>query len=759
MKVNVVYRLKSLAWLLLLWILFGFISCALYKISGRGTPADGVRPLIVLLLGWWASSILYRLGWRLYARIINTIMAIAIFMVVLFFVYYQRIDSFITGDDMVAILQSNPEEQFDFLIFNILRLSAIGWSALAALVFIALSEILFFFNRSRFKDKPFKHPKVWFVLAILFQLGALGVISQLRPIKFYFIMQEQYTTQIKQFNELSQKVQATAQTPAIKEQQGELYVLITGESLNRDLMGCYNGFLDNTPFLSELTQQPETICFTHAYASFVNTMPAVTNALSQGNIARGLTFPEGENLFAVLRSAGVKSAWISNQVRQSRFDTPIAAMADKTDYQYFSIEASEGSSKQQRPDAYLLPQIEKYLATADPTENHLLVIHLMGNHSPYDHRYPNDFREYNYEGKGVIGIADESFDARDELNEYLTSIRYNDEVLQKIYQMCAPRQDFAAMVYLSDHAEEVTPPGGRHNMGQFSYNMVRIPLIVHLSPRYTERYPDTWHTLQLNVEQPFTNDCLYDLMLGLMQVKSSEYAPELSLTTPDYAQNFASARLVQDKPLLADPQLQGELNLKQIKATDPQFVLIDGNSIFKSALAMNSGVEHLLLPVTSTDDMVILDLKPQQNVVDFIDAMPRAPRTVLLQFEKESPINVDAVFSLADKFLQTEFICLVDSTAGLDPSIKSYRNIRFALDLRSATPSEINDDFSYAVIPCAQASAVSVNWPHRQKLIALDCDLNVNSANYLHELQGKAQGLKFVGGRFSTPFDCNTERN
>ena len=607
-------------------------------------------------------------------------------------------------------------------IFNILRLSAIGWSALAALVFIALSEILLFFNRLRFKDKPFKHPKVWFVLAILFQLGAVGVISQIRPIKFYFIMQEQYTTQIKLFNELSQKVQATAQTPAIKEQQGELYVLIIGESLNRDLMGCYNGFLDNTPFLSALTQQPETIRFTHAYASFVNT-------------------------------------WISNQVRQSRFDTPIAAMADKTDYQYFSIEASEGSSKQQRPDAYLLPQIEKYLATADPTENHLLVIHLMGNHSPYDHRYPNDFREYNYEGQSVIGIADESFDARDELNEYLTSIRYNDEVLQKIYQMCASRQDFAAMVYLSDHAEEVTPPGGRHNMGQFSYNMVRIPLIVHLSPRYTERYPDTWHTLQFNVAQPFTNDCLYDLMLGLMQVKSSEYAPELSLTTPDYAQNFASARLVQDKPLLADPQLQGELNLKQTKATDPQFVLIDGNSIFKSALAMNSGVEHLLLPVASTEERVILNLKPQQSAMDFIDAMPHAPRTVLLQFEKAAPINVDAVFALADKFLQTEFICLVDSTAGLDPSIKSYRNIRFALDLRSAAPSEINDDFSYAVIPCAQASAVSVNWPHRQKLIALDCDLNVNSANYLHELQGKAQGLKFVGGRFSTPFDCNTERN
>lgn len=757
MKAGTLYRIKAGVWTLLLWSLFGCIAWALYKISGRGTPADGVRPFIVCLLWWWSALILYRLRLRLYARILNTILALAIFLGVLFFAYYQRIDSFITGDDMVAILQSNPEEQFDFLLFNILRPSALAWSAAAALAFIALCEILFFFVRIRFKEQGYRHPKVWLVVALIFQLGALGVVSQLRPIKFYFIMQQQYTQQIEIFNSLADKVQTSAQSPAVKQEQGELYVLIIGESLNRDLMGCYNGFLDNTPFLTELTDKAQTVRFSNAYASFVNTMPAVTNALSQGNIARGLTFPEGENLFAVLRTAGVKTAWISNQVRQSRFDTPIAAMADKTDFQFFSIEASEGSSKQQRPDAYLLPQIKKYLKSANPAGNHLLVIHLMGNHSPYDHRYPADYPEYEYAGQSIIGISDEGFDARSELNEYLTSIRYNDEVISRIYQLCAAREDFAAMVYLSDHAEEVTPPGGRHNMGQFSYNMVRIPLIVHLSQHYTARYPETWQALQHNAEKPFTNDCLYDLMLGLMQVESTEYAPELSLTTMDYAQDFNQARLVENKTLLDDPQLQGKLNLKQADLDAPHFVLTDGSSVFKTALAMNNGVEHLLLPVAAVQDDVWLAFDPQMTVADFIKALPHAPHTVVLQTSSDVSYSASALRKLADLFPQTEFIWLATLSADAYNRDIVGSNVSLALDLRSASKEALAGgvDYSYAVVPCALDVNERLRLAQQYKLIAFDCELDVNGAHYLQDLQSKAQLFKYVGGSFSTPFDVS----
>lgn len=326
--------------LIILAALFLLQSYFLYKISGRGTLADGVRPFIVFLLWETSAYFLYRLKHTLIARLISLLIALSACLITLFFVYYHRIDSFITGDDMVAILQSNPEEQADFILFNIFTLKGVICAAAACVLTICFNEQLFFFTRRI--DKPLSRlrKKVFLSSAVLFMIAGAIVTSQLRPIKFYFIMREEYYKQIEIFNEVSSKVENISEAPAVKEKQGELYVLVVGESLNRDLMGCYNGFIDNTPFLSKLCSDQNTVQFAHAYSAFVNTMPAITHAFSQGNLVDGLTFPYGENLFAVLRKAGIKSAWISNQVRQSKFDTPIAAIADKTDFQYFSISMS-----------------------------------------------------------------------------------------------------------------------------------------------------------------------------------------------------------------------------------------------------------------------------------------------------------------------------------------------------------------------------------------------------------------------------------
>ena len=85
------------------------------------------------------------------------------------------------------------------------------------------------------------------------------------------------------------------------------------------------------------------------------------------------------------------------------------------------------------PDEYILPQIKSYLDQAATEENHLLVIHLMGNHSPYDNRYPDDFKEYSFSKESTIGICAHSFNYKSEINEYLTTIRYNDQILSLTY--------------------------------------------------------------------------------------------------------------------------------------------------------------------------------------------------------------------------------------------------------------------------------------------------------------------------------------
>lgn len=735
-------RLSVILWVLFALIFFGLESFFLYKISGRATPADGVRPFIVYILWWSATLMLYRLQHTLLARLLSTIIALSSFLITLFFIYYQRIDSFITGDDMVAILQSNPEEQVDFVVFNILTLKGLSLSILSALVALLLSEQMFRLSRRKISKVGSLKRKVYYVLIVLFVLAGAIITSQLRPIKFYFMMREEYYKQIELFNKISSQVESVSKLDATKEKQGELYVLVMGESLNRDLMGCYNGFLDNTPFLTKLCEDPHTIKFANSYSAFVNTLPAITHAFSQGNFVTGLSFPYGENLFSVLKKAQVKTAWISNQVRQSRFDTPIAAIADKTDFQYFSINLSEGSSKQQRPDEYILPQIKAYLDRESTSDNHLLVIHLMGSHSPYDNRYPDSINEYSFADPAIIGSSSSSMTVKRELNEYLTSIYYNDTVLEQIYNLVSSRDDFRGFVYLSDHAEEVTPPSGRHNMGQFTYTMTRIPLIINLDEKYVEDYPQSFKTLEQNKDKLFINDALYDLMLPLMQVKTAAYNKALALSEPSYLEGIERGTIVEPKNVQEDPFLIGSRNLK---AYSSRVIISDPSCVFDAGLSMLYGAEAFKLDAVVEDDTLQVILKGDDRKLSFekfISSLPQEPKRVLLQVKldegQDKSLALKMVDELSQKYLKTQFWV---NFAGTDlvenVGVNAVSSTRYTLvDCKSYNDSALSQPISEG----------------EQRLIGVNCDLGLQQTE-LSKFFEQNPKLEWVLSELVTDFD------
>ena len=735
-------RLSVILWVLFALIFFSLESFFLYKISGRATPADGVRPFIVYILWWSATLMLYRLQHTLLARLLSTIIALSSFLITLFFIYYQRIDSFITGDDMVAILQSNPEEQVDFVVFNILTLKGLSLSILSALVALLLSEQMFRLSRRKTSQLGSLKRKVYYVLIVLFVLAGAIITSQLRPIKFYFMMREEYYKQIELFNKISSQVESVSKLDATKEKQGELYVLVMGESLNRDLMGCYNGFLDNTPFLTKLCEDPHTIKFANSYSAFVNTLPAITHAFSQGNFVTGLSFPYGENLFSVLKKANVKTAWISNQVRQSRFDTPIAAIADKTDFQYFSINLSEGSSKQQRPDEYILPQIKAYLDRESTSDNHLLVIHLMGSHSPYDNRYPDSINEYSFDDPAIIGSSSSSMTVKRELNEYLTSIYYNDTVLEQIYNLVSSRDDFRGFVYLSDHAEEVTPPSGRHNMGQFTYTMTRIPLIINLDEKYVEDYSQSFNTLEHNKDKLFINDALYDLMLPLMQVKTEAFNKALALSEPSYLEGIERGAIVEPKNVQEDPVLIGAKNLK---AYSSRVIISDPSCVFDAGLSMLYGAEAFKLDAVVEDDTLQVILKGDDRKLSFekfISSLPQEPKRVLLQVKldegQDKSVALKIVDELSKKYFKTQFW------------------VNFAgSDLVENVGVNAESSIYYQLVDCKVYNNSVVFHPiseGEQRIIGVNCDLGLQKAE-LSKFFEQHPKLEWVLSEFDTDFD------
>lgn len=609
--------LKKLApvWLILInGIIVGYFSL---KITGRQLPTDFVRPMLVSVLSWWAIYLLLKV--RFGKLSLLCLLAITVFQVVMAisYSYYQSIDSFFTGDDVVAIAQSNLEELYDFVEHYLFNFS----SALYGSALLALSLFTFLVLKACAKHHKVKYKKTAVISALVFMIAAVVITSQLRQVKYYRLMVNDLQNKIAAFHELTSKIENASVSNATKEQQGELYVLIIGESLCRDNMGLYNHSIDNTPFLSKLGAQANSVVFNNAYSSFVNTVPSITASFSQGNIHTGLTFPEGENLISMAKKSGIKTHWISNQVKNGNADTPIGAISSLADESFFTTNFVFDGSYSQKPDMVLIPELEKLGKSLNSAENNLVIIHIMGNHSPYYNRFPEDYPQIKINNPSQVGqlvhdaeLVSSAFNGATRYDQYLTAVKYNDDFLSKVYDIFGKRSDFHALVYYSDHAEAVhyvglkdakdrKTPVGRHNVAQFSYVMSRIPFIVNVSESFKAKYQDSFASMVANKDKILTNDTLYDFMLDLMQVQSEAINYKFSAANPSFDMGpVDQIKLLENKQVSLDPEYIA--NVTALEPVAKRLFIKSANALFKANGLLAKGYYGLHVDTVVDDDVL-----------------------------------------------------------------------------------------------------------------------------------------------------------
>ena len=87
------------------------------------------------------------------------------------------------------------------------------------------------------------------------------------------------------------------------------------------------------------------------------------------------------------------------------------------------------------------------------------------------------------------------------------------------------------MLYFSDHG---TDPYGRRNPDVNTFVANRIPMFVYLSPEYQKLYPQTTEALKHNEAKYFTNDLVYDMVCGLLNIRSNHYDDTQSVASDRY---------------------------------------------------------------------------------------------------------------------------------------------------------------------------------------------------------------------------------
>ena len=420
-------------------------------------------------------------------KFLGFIILILTFLPILFIWSYFFIShAYINVDTILALLQTNLTEVKEYI-----HTFASWKSSICSLIFLLCLITIFSSLQKKLNIKCLSKPMIILVILTLISNCWLMYRCRINIISGPFFEAKKFISLYERFNKnkVYRKENITIDSVPAK----GLYVLIIGESHSKNHTSAY-GYKENTsPWLNNIKDSDTTLLFTNAYSNHVQTVPTVTYALTAKNQYNTLKLEDSISLFEAVEIAGFDTAWISNQFKFAVHDTPITIIADEANQQIW-LNENKVKGETQDYDGNIITK----LRNIEYKENILLVIHLMGSHAAYSERYPKEFKHFQPE------------------NPYNDSLRYNDYVVKNIYQELRKQPNFKAMIYFSDHGEI---PNVGHDTNNYNKAMTDIPFYACFSADYIEENPTIFNNLKNAQHKPFTNDLIFNTMLGIMNIK------------------------------------------------------------------------------------------------------------------------------------------------------------------------------------------------------------------------------------------------
>ena len=263
------------------------------------------------------------------------------------------------------------------------------------------------------------------------------------------------------------------------------------------------------------------------------------NCLSQSNTTHKsvpilLTTATAENydalyaqkgLMAAYREAGYHTVFLSNQSHNGSFIDFLASQADETVFMRDSLGGEPY-------DEVLLPLMREQLSKHHG-QKLLLVLHTFGSHTDYSNRYPSEFCHF----KPVATEEAKPSERPKLINAYDNSIRYTDHVLAQIIGDLKADNRPAAMLYVSDHGEDIFDDERQwylHASYVPSYYQLHVPLLTWTNAAYAASHPDRVKLLEAHENMAVQSDCVFPTLLQLGGIKTKYSDKTLDLASPEF---------------------------------------------------------------------------------------------------------------------------------------------------------------------------------------------------------------------------------
>jgi heptose-I-phosphate ethanolaminephosphotransferase len=519
-----------------LYLFFAWFSIApqlLYFITGT-TGWVGPRDALIHSLTWLLlPAVLPRRTWSVVFGIVGTVMGLSALTKLGYFLIFQQEMS---QSVFVAILESPPEETKEFLhqFFH-------WWMVPIGVLFCAPAWWL--------HRRIAKLPVITTTTRAVY--AAVALVLTLSPFVMYQnsaqhwdhfrrnfattepwgIVQDylSYKENLGEADRLESNMESISKDAVVKNTDTtaeQTYVLVLGESTTRNRMSLYGYAQDTSPRLEEIRK--ELLVYDNVVANIPYTIESLSSTLTFTPPEKFNEAYRDMNVVTLMKKAGFKTFWITNQQTLTRRNTMLTAFAKLTDDAEF-LNQNRRQSANSYDDVVVQPFTK---ALADPAPKKLIIVHLIGTHFSYEYRYPSEFAVFDSQTPQHTLVNNS--EARDLYDQYDNAVRYNDHVVREIIDAYRAKNAYGFLMYFSDHGEEVFSAkdfNGR-DMYNPTINMYDVPFIVWPSPRWAAQHD--MQALADTVHRPSSLSLMMNGWCTLTGIQFNKCDAKNSLFSPQF---------------------------------------------------------------------------------------------------------------------------------------------------------------------------------------------------------------------------------
>ena len=462
----------------------------------------------MLILG--ITFILSFLNKKIRIYILKFIFFISFFLFIIEIFLITTFKSLINPSIIQILLETNKNEALEFvkMYFNLKIMT------LPFIVFV--TYFISKFIASKIKYNIFKYNIFKFIFIIYPLIKIFSINSDLNTfsiIRFYKSVKISHQN-LKEYNEIFLKLEKNTNVDIISNNSKiKNIVFIIGESTTRNHMSLYGYSLKTNPLLEKLEKEGNLYKFTDTISPHSHTIPVIKKLLTFYNYESKDEWYTYNNIIDIMKLAGYKTYWFSNQESSGIYGNIAVALGGKSDIRIFNKIKDSTQEFNNLYDEQILNKSLKYIDKI--SDKNFIIYHLMGTHGVYKNRYPQEFENFKNKNSKV--------------SDYDNAVLYNDYVINKIISTFKNKE--VIIFYVSDHGEEVYDfrNFAGHSEDNGSRYMIEIPFLIYVSDKFKENYPEIIKKIANSVDRPYMTDDLLHTILDVAGIKTSEYEESRSI--------------------------------------------------------------------------------------------------------------------------------------------------------------------------------------------------------------------------------------